>query len=464
MAGACGAHLPGSAELPAEYDALFALARDAAVGELVLLAPRLDTSTGRPRLPSRTLLAVARELAGRPVSFAELETDAALGGVVRRIPAGLGEPIDLRDLDLQTLGLPRGRWAARPQWVTGYAAAVMGTERTERGAAAAAGRRRPALGPHDGVLSAANAARAAAHVFAGPVSPSAFEKYLSCPFGFYLRYVLGLEVPDEPGEALAIEPVDLGSVAHEILQGAYEAAAQGGHPTAELVLTALDEVAARVFARAQARGLTGFPLSWRVVADELLADLHRVVAADPCWHDGLLPEAFEYAFGADEDGAVPELQVGRRLVRFRGRIDRVDARADGRAVRLVDYKTGKGKTEDDRVAAGRDVQLPVYVLALLAARGQLVHDVVAEYRMVRRQAGFTTLPLPGAADEVREGLRATLALAVAGIDGGFYPRLPDQQRCRFCDAVDACGVDRVGFALKADDPRLRALLDPVDAP
>jgi ATP-dependent helicase/nuclease subunit B len=294
-------------------------------------------------------------------------------------------------------------------------------------------------------------------VFAEPVSPSAFESYLSCPFAFYLRYVLGLRVPDEPDEALAIEPVDLGQVVHEILQGAYAAAAAGGAPTRELALAGLDEVAPQVFARAEARGLTGFPLSWRVVADELLADLRRVVSTDPCWDDGVLPQAFEWSFGGDE-ATLPELQVGRRLVRFRGRIDRVDESADGGRVRLVDYKTGKGKTEADRVGAGHDVQLPVYVLALLAARRGRAAEVGAEYRMVRRQGGFKSEPLPGDPDEVREGLRATLAVAVAGIDEGFYPRLPDPQRCRFCDSADACGADRIAFAAKADDPRLRPLL------
>ena len=68
--------------------------------------------------------------------------------------------------------------------------------------------------------------------------------------------------------------------------------------------------------------------------------------------------------------------------------------------------------------------------------------------------------MPGDPDELRERLRATLAIAVTGIEGGFFPRLPDTQRCRFCDEADACGADRVAFAAKASDPRLRPLLDP----
>ena len=472
VASACCARLPGSAELPAEHDALFALARDAALDQLVLVYPRLDSSTGRPRLPSRTLLGLARELVGRPVAFAELDADGGCDGLVRRVGAGSGETVDLRDLDVGALSQAAPRRSPRPAWLDEYAAAVLGTARTERGAAAAGGRRRAALGPYDGALSPANAARAAAAVFAAPISPSAVESYLSCPFAFYLRYVLGLEVPDEPDESLSIEPVDLGSVAHEILQGAYATAAPAGAPSRESVLRALDEVAGPAFARAEARGLTGFPLSWRVVADELLADLRRVVAADPCWSDGLVPTRFEWSFGgsrhpdagvagpAAQGGqvALPELMVGERLVRFRGRVDRLDASADGRRVRLVDYKTGKGVSERTRVDTGRDVQLPVYVLALLAGGGQAPDSIVAEYRMVRRRSGFARVELGGDLDQMRAALAGTVAVAVSGIENGLFPRWP-QRGCEHCDAAASCGADRIAFFAKRDDPRLRELLE-----
>jgi hypothetical protein len=279
-------------------------------------------------------------------------------------------------------------------------------------------------------------------------------------------------VPDDPDESLSIEPVDLGSLAHEILQGAY-AAALSGDSSAAGVLAALDGVAAAAFARAEARGLTGFPLSWRVLADGLLADLRHVVETDPCWHDGLVPAQFEWWFGGDATGRAagnaagnatgdggappPELQVGDRVLRFHGRIDRIDRSADGRAVRLVDYKTGKGANEAGRVRQGLDVQLPVYVLALLAG-GEAPEQIVAEYRLVRRRSGFKTLPLSGDTGTIREQLAATLEVALAGIEGGLFPRWPARE-CEYCDAADSCGADRIAFAVKRRDPRLRALLD-----
>ena len=145
------------------------------------------------------------------MAFEELDTDGGCGGVVRRVGSGLGEQVDLRDFDLGVLALAAGRRNGRPAWLDAYAAAVLGTARTERGAAAAAGRRRAALGPHDGVLSPANAARAAAAVFAAPVSPSAHRVVPVLPLCLLPQVRPRAQVPVEPDDALSIEPVDLGS-------------------------------------------------------------------------------------------------------------------------------------------------------------------------------------------------------------------------------------------------------------
>ena len=106
---------------------------------------------------------------------------------------------------------------------------------------------------------------------------------------------------------------------------------------------------------------------------------------------------------------------------------------------------------------GRDVQLPVYVLAFLAGR-QAPEQVVAEYRMVRRKSGFKSVALSGEPREIATQLAAILGVALAGIEGGLYPRWPAYD-CTYCADAQRCGVDRIAFAFKRRDPRLRALLD-----
>ncbi|HMK91375.1 MAG TPA: PD-(D/E)XK nuclease family protein, partial [Thermoleophilia bacterium] len=260
-----GARLALSSAVDVENDALFELLLQAAERRIVLLFPRLDAATARPRLPSRLLLALAAQRAGRLVLSDELERDGALDGLVRRL-AREPEPLDVRDLDLSVLVPSGGARLRQADWREAYAQRVMGAAGAERAGAAALGRRARALGPRDGRLSPANAALAADAFFERAVSPSAVEAYLKCPFAFYLRHILGIDVPDEPDELLEIEPIELGNLAHRILEDAYS---QAG-PERDTVLQALDRVAAEGFARAERHGVTGFPLAWRVLRGQLL--------------------------------------------------------------------------------------------------------------------------------------------------------------------------------------------------
>lgn len=457
---ATGRRLPVSSGLSAENDALFELVLQAATTRTVLLFARLDAATGRPRLPSRVLLAVAGRHTGRTVLSSEFEADHAFDGLFRRDRAGAGEPLDVRDVDLRNLVPPDGTPVSGAGWRDEYGVRVMGKALAERAAAAAKGRRRRTLSPYDGLLSPVNASAAAEAFLERVVSPSAIEQYLHCPFAFYLRFVLGIEVPDDPDELLVIEPIELGNLVHRILQEAYAEAAE---PTPEAVGATLEQVAARAFDFAEARGITGFPLAWQVAREQLLDDLRRVVATDPSWVDGLVPTAFEQRFG-DADGRAVEVEVSGRMLRFRGRIDRVDRSPDGRRVRLVDYKTGKGGTEARRIKGGLDVPLPVYVLGVLAGAEE-PSEITAEYRMVRRRSGFTTAPLevgPGTGASLQamtEQLVATLDVAVDGIERGVYPRMPSFHGCDFCDAQGRCLVDRLSYAVKKDDPVLSRLRD-----
>src|SRR5665811_1551333 len=78
-------------------------------------------------------------------------------------------------------------------------------------------------GAWDGLLGGeARAALAARHPFAAEMHPTRLERYVGCPFAFLLRDVLGLEVPEEPGESLEMDVREFGTLAHAILQVAYQ--------------------------------------------------------------------------------------------------------------------------------------------------------------------------------------------------------------------------------------------------
>jgi RecB family exonuclease len=162
------------------------------------------------------------------------------------------------------------------------------------------------------------------------------------------------------------------------------------------------------------------------------------VSRDPVFNEGGgRPRDVEWSFGAAADRPVTLEVSGGRTVRFKGRLDRVDASPTG--ARIIDYKTGRGATEARLLKDGLSVQLPVYQMAIRQAGEEEDVDIVCLYRLVTRRGGFEEVPLPG--DEATAGrrLRNLVAEAVALVDAGLFPR-STAGRCEYCDVGYACGA------------------------
>ena len=154
---------------------------------------------------------------------------------------------------------------------------------------------------------------------------------------------------------------------------------------------------------------------------------------------------------------------GGRVVRFHGRIDRVDRSPDGRRTVVYDYKTGHPpKPDDDPVSSGRALQLPVYALAARAREG--TDDATAAYWYTRvddRARALAEVSLDGAEERFVD----VVTTIVDGISGGCFPAYPGEptwdyrsrsdswHSCQYCDFDRLCPVDR-GRAWErvSDDP------------
>ncbi len=124
-------------------------------------------------------------------------------------------------------------------------------------------------------------------------------------------------------------------------------------------------------------------------------------------------------------------------MRFKGRLDRLDATATG--ARIIDYKTGKGTTEAKRLKDGLGVQLPVYQLAVRQAGEADYQRIACLYRLVTRRGGFEELALPDDEEATGRRLRGLVTQAVALVDAGLFPR-STAGRCDYCDVGYACGA------------------------
>lgn len=457
--------LPLAGERADEALQLFAFACEAARARLVLVAPRTDAATARPRLPSRLLLRLAALGAGVSVGQEDFLKGVGLEPVWRRVSGAPGHDrpgvpwVDARERDTAVLlGLSQSsaRSAARTYlWVV-----LADSSAADRRLGAWRAARSPEPGMWDGLLGGdARAALATHHPFAGELSPTRLETYITCPFAFYLRYVLGLKAPEEPGDSLEIDQLELGRLVHQILKRAYAQVIEHGlsRDGAMVAVTSACEACCR---EAESAGVTGAELSWTVRRAMLLDDLQREVRDDPALaspHDR--PSQVEWSFGAADERPVtldlePGVEGGRR-VSFTGRIDRFDVTPLG--VRVIDYKTGAGRAENDRVKSRLSVQLPVYQLAVRQAGGTEHDDVWCLYRFVTRRGGHEDLPLPDDEAATLARLRELVAGAVDQVDAGMFPRTT-AGRCTYCDVRYACGLSAWARARKRRHEALAAIV------
>jgi RecB family exonuclease len=198
-------------------------------------------------------------------------------------------------------------------------------------------------------------------------SPSQLETYLSCPFQFFCKYVLKLEVIEERDE-LGEDLTRRGSQLHDILE---EFETLAGQPLDGQSLEELAEIPINGLLNSEPVGATELDLGlWEIERRRLRRALSQYLVQRRSYQRGgvltFAPARLEFEFGG-EDGEFPvlELSQGGRRVLIRGRIDRIDMAQteDGPQFRVIDYKSGSVPGLGE-VRQGVMLQLPLYAMAV----------------------------------------------------------------------------------------------------
>jgi len=129
---------------------------------------------------------------------------------------------------------------------------------------------------------------------------------------------------------------------------------------------------------------------------------HRTASSRPVW----LERGFSFAIGDHQ---------------LRGRVDRVDQRADG-GYELIDYKTG-----EQRTGQGEDVQLALYRLAARSA-WQIEADTGSYWYVLEDER----VEMPAAPDDAERVERTVLEVG-GGIEGQDFEPRPSYEICSWCD-------------------------------
>jgi hypothetical protein len=455
----------------------------ASAGQVLVTTPRADPRNQREAHPARWLLDLVGRAAGRTVTGAELATLADDSVSARWFDdvvsfewwlASGRSPATPHEHDLaQVLTARRAGLDVR------LSSPARADRCFARGLDAVVARRDGGFGPWTG--------RAGPHPefisdLSHPQSSTALERWVGCPFRYFLGHVLRVDEHDDPAEPDWATAMVRGSLFHEVLERFVGEALDrpSDQPWSPADRARLHDVADEVAAVYQSEGRTGRPLLWELARLDIHRQLDRILDDDDRHRSSrrLIPVAVEHAFGFDESHPPVRLTAGEgREVVFRGFIDRIDRSSAGDRLVVLDYKTGSPRgypdgRSGDLTANGRFLQLLVYAAAARAAYGELPVEsyywFVGERDELRMHGGEID-----ATAEARLG--EVLTVIADGIGAGTFAARPGKEdyfrgfeNCRVCPYDRVCPPDRAEQWQRvkgdADLRAYRTLVEPPEQP
>lgn len=431
--------LPLCANAPEQQTFRLALALASRRGRVTLSFPCFDPVEGRASFPAAVVLQAHRLSQG----------DSSLD--YSSLLASLGPPAGY--IPHPATALAEEEWwlatAFDGRYDTGRAAVLSCYPGFAAGLAAESARTGSDFTAYDGHISASAALDP--RQSGRPVSATQFEKLAACPYAYFLRYVLGIEPPDEtdydPGAWL--DPLTRGSLLHEVyclyLRRAYP---PNGTPAPDLPL--LISLAEDAIARTRAE----IPPPGEVVFEQEKEDLlrglevfYRVIEASA---GRPLYQEVPFGFGAEEvraaglglaDPVVLALPGGGEL-KVRGRIDRID-RGDGdHTYEVWDFKTGGsyGYEERHHLRQGRQIQ---HALNAYAAEA-ILKETGLDPRARVESAGYIFPTEKGEGRQFgRSRSRRGLALEALEkglnlLSAGLFCVTSDSGNCTYCQYALVC--------------------------
>ncbi len=311
-----------------------------------------------------------------------------------------------------------------------------------------------------------------------PYSSSDFSTFAECPYRYFLRNVLKVSSLDSPEDSKELDPMDKGNLIHQILFHLFITLKKNKllplskdnliHATQHL-----EKVLEDICSQVRVKLVLNEPL-WQIQKELILDDLKALLRQEASDPTGFIPKAFEVRFGmgktAREDPELSTdeeliLKTGEDMLRFCGKIDRIDLSADGTKARIIDYKTGSNKKwVDNAFQGGKSIQLAVYLSALPVLMREidisLSDGILLSSSYVHH---FKKVWFSGHALKQRKKEFEWILQAIShGIKKGQFIPKPgtDLENCKFCDFKMICGKGILKiFERKCADPVTKDLFD-----
>lgn len=323
----------------------------------------------------------------------------------------------------------------------------------------------PELGPFDGMVGAQIPALPTA--MERSFSPTALERYATCPFLYFAEKVLRLE-PLQRLQHDHLPPLTLGTLVHESLRLSYEQLVLLQWPDDSLtearVHSTVQAAVTDTFAAHAASQGTGHALLWTLAREQVTELVAAAVSSDQAEYQatGFRPVAFEAA----AEGIVSlESDTSPVVLKIHGTLDRVDYRVEPPAVRIVDYKFKQGNEMSavDRNLAlsalrGFRLQPPLYARMTLpslpAATDVQLLFLAPQWKQPISRSTFDAGLWAGHTGDM---IRQTLFTLIQGIGRREFFILPDGY-CDYCEFSGACRRhDSMAWWRSYQSPQARVL-------
>ncbi|GAB4432153.1 MAG: hypothetical protein OHK0011_15000 [Turneriella sp.] len=254
------------------------------------------------------------------------------------------------------------------------------------------------------------------------------EKYMSCPYRWFLSRLLRLRPLEEPTAAESMDALQKGTLVHDILQRYLTQKTRTRARLSELAQECLNEYT------------------------ELHGSLHPIMVEkvgreiedmlDVFWKfESALPPAgqqgAEFSFGKGDGSADVEITVSNGALSLSGSIDRFDVRRDD--ILLVDYKTGKRQNYKlEKASMAEKVQPWLYAEALRQALPAKVRElpISTGYLALKENEDGVADVLPYD-ESKRAELMELLEYYAEALASGFTVQTANA--CGECEFTTVCG-------------------------
>jgi len=281
------------------------------------------------------------------------------------------------------------------------------------------------------------------------MSSSRFEQLAKCPFGYFLKYILGIKKPDELhyDQSRWLDALQRGALLHKIFFSFMREIRERKETVSlERHLPLMEKTAEDAIARIKEEVPPPSAGIFEREKRELMGALRVFLKAEESRDRPAQPVLLEASFGMwEKEGEGMEeaavIPVDRsRSVKFRGKIDRID-RIRGNTFRVLDYKTGGYDRYESMECFGRGkiIQHVLYSAAaeqILKKLGLETSPEIVEsgyYFPTKRGEGKEILVKKGDGARLRDLLRELSGICAAG---NFIVN-PDAH-CEYCDYRPVC--------------------------